>query len=522
MSFQNIENKDELQQRHVVSCFIFSVAKATPQVALFRRSEKVRTYQHRLAAIAGSIEADESPVKAAWRELEEETTLTHQNLELWRCGKAFSFSDPSVGRRWTIYPFAFRFKARQEGVEEQVIRLNWEHEGWGWYNPMEVLAEQFDGVPRLEDSLRRVLFELDFNEQASQALQSCLEELKSDHQSGSHELTSIALKGFRDVLGHLKGDSNWWETSRTAAWHIWKNGRESMSAATFNALLAVLDDMKRLTGQDGDKKTWWELTLSIVDRHLERRRATPILIKNSFVSYLRDFLYSTGTQSPESLTILTLSASSTIRDSILDAFAATQIPQLDLRILESRPLYEGATMASSLLSEFQAKFQSSDRSFKLNIYTDASAAFASTGVDLVLLGADQISSSGWVKNKMGSLPAVLSAKFVSPETNILVLSGIEKISQPGMASEDEVEENDPSELMGSWLSTNVKGVNLLHDDGQPFSASENCTAYVRNVYFEWVPVNLIDAYICEEGTLDVAAIHAKAKRVQQQAEQYFG
>ncbi|KAJ5280708.1 hypothetical protein N7478_006080 [Penicillium angulare] len=523
MSVQNIENKDELQQRHVVSCFIFSAAKATPQVALFRRSEKVRTYQHQLAAIAGGIEVYESPIKTAWRELEEETTLTHQNLELWRCGKAYSFSDPSVGRRWTIYPFAFRLKARQEGAEEQAIRLNWEHEGWDWYNPIEVLDKQFDGVPHVADSLRHVLFELEFNEQASQALQSCLKELKSDHQSGSHELTSIALKGFRDVLGNLKDDSKWWETARTAAWHIWKNGRESMSAATFNALIAVLDDMDRLTGQDEDRKIWWESALSIVDRHLERRRAMPILIKDSFMFYLRDLLSSTGTQPRESLKILTLSASSTIKDSILDAFAATRIPQLDLRILESRPLYEGATMASSLLTEFQAKFQlSSDRSFKLNVYTDASAAFASTGVDLVLLGADQISSSGWVRNKMGSLPAVLSAKYVSPQTKILILSGIEKVAQPDTASGEETEENSPSELMGSWLSTNAKGVNLLHDARQTFSASDNCTAYVRNVYFEWVPADLIDAYICEEGTLDVAAIHAKAKQIQQQAEQYFG
>ncbi len=38
---------------------------------------------------------------------------------------------------------------------------------------------------------------------------------------------------------------------------------------------------------------------------------------------------------------------------------------------------------------------------RITIYTDASAALAAAGVDMVLLGADRIAASGAVSNKMG-------------------------------------------------------------------------------------------------------------------------
>lgn len=41
----NQQSQTDLKTRSVVSCFIFSLEKADSQVALFRRSAKVRTYQ---------------------------------------------------------------------------------------------------------------------------------------------------------------------------------------------------------------------------------------------------------------------------------------------------------------------------------------------------------------------------------------------------------------------------------------------------------------------------------------------
>lgn len=477
-----------------------------------------------LAPISGSIENNESPLAAAWRELKEETTLTTRDLEFWRQGKPFSYRDTSIGREWTIYPFAFRLKALKGS--DSGIQIDWEHDGWEWYDPEKVRDDEaFGGVPRLAESLRRVWFEAAMNREAAQALQSGLEQLRSDHQSGSHELTSIALKGFRDVLASLQGDEDWWITARTAAWHLWRNGRESMGAGTLNAFLSVLADMDDLQVHSLDYRSRWDGVIAVVDRHLEQRRTMPARIKQSFATYLKDNFHPiTQAPSQDTLTILTLSASSTIRDSILDAFTSSPVSRLDLRILESRPLFEGASMASSIFSEFETKNLSSlKKELHLTVYTDASAAIAGLNVDFVLLGADRISSSGSVSNKTGSLPAVLSAKHVSPKAKILIFSQLEKVAEAGTEEDHQLEQNERAEVMSGWFDADVKGLNVLVEAIQGKQPeNSNYHVDVKNVYFEWVPADLIDAYISEDGTLDKATILEKARQVQSQTERYFG
>ncbi|KAJ5960825.1 uncharacterized protein N7479_007975 [Penicillium vulpinum] len=522
------QSEPEFKERSVVSSFICSSGGAT-QVALFRRSEKVRTYQNHLAPISGSIESHETPVAAAWRELKEETTLTQQDLELWRQGKPYTFRDPSLRRQWTIFPFLFRLKSTWEGGRGmEGVEIDWEHVSWQWYSPEAIQDdEKFGGVPRLKESLRRVLFESDMNKSASLALRTGLEKLKTDHQSGSHELTSIALRAFRDVIGQMSEeiDTKWWETARMAAWHLWKNGRESMGAATLNALLGVLADMEEIIHQTLKHKVKWDSLLTLVDQHVDKREEMPMRIQNSFAMYLqRNILPTADSTPPPSLVILTLSSSSTIRDSILRAFGSLPIRNLDLRILESRPLCEGANMASSILSAFRSRFPlTSDRSLKLTVYTDASAALASKDVDFVLLGADRISDLGSVSNKTGSLPTVLSARYICPGAKVLVLSELEKVAEPGAESSHSHEENDPKEVIGCWLNSGMKGVDTLTGAAEVAGQdSVNYAVEVKNIYFEWVPAELIDAYICEEGTLDTSAIKEKSQQVNQKADRYFG
>ena len=123
------------------------------------RQVAYKSPRHRWAVVSGSIDPeDPSPQAAAWREIHEETTLTQSSLELMRQGKSYVLPDESIGREWTIYPFAFRLKEASEGGKgEDAIRLDWEHETWAWYDPFEVEdSEIFGAVPRLAESLRRV------------------------------------------------------------------------------------------------------------------------------------------------------------------------------------------------------------------------------------------------------------------------------------------------------------------------------------------------------------------------------
>ncbi|GJN73786.1 hypothetical protein PLICBS_007869 [Purpureocillium lilacinum] len=294
-----------LEKRAVAVSFLFKYPggnlDARPRVAFFRRSGAVNTYQHKYAPISGSVEAsDASPLATAWRELSEETTLTARQLRLFRQGKPYTFSDTSVGREWTINPFAFIFttpgsssssssttttaspsslppSSSSRGGDTKVddspedrgyggdadeekdkekqddrragLRLDWEHEGYAWFDPADISDDpSFGGVPRLKESLRRVWFEIDLGRDAARVLDEGLRALQADHESGARQLAAKALDVFMDVLPLLPRsadssgiDERWWRNVRIAGWHLWKNGREAMGAPILSAVLACLN-----------------------------------------------------------------------------------------------------------------------------------------------------------------------------------------------------------------------------------------------------------------------------------------
>ncbi|KAH6672796.1 hypothetical protein EV126DRAFT_435668, partial [Verticillium dahliae] len=268
--------------------FRFS-ASAKPQVALFRRSAKVRAYQlmHR-------------PSPLFWREIKEETTLTPAHLDLFRQGKPYSFTDEGVGSHMDGPSVAFHLK---DGRDESCIQLDWENEGWTWHDPLDVTDDE------------------------------------------SHNV--------------------WWRNARFAAWHLWKNGRESMGAAIFKS--ALLHSIARPA------------------RTYSEARAATI---GSFAKSLSMIVQE------------------------------TDIP-LDLRGWKSRPLF--STLCFSALT-------------------------SSAG-------------EGDVSNKTGSLPAVLSARHVSPGVQVV-------------------------RAWDQGTDSDVKG-----------------QVAINNVYFEWVSSDLVTTYISEDGEL---------------------
>ncbi|KAK0707930.1 hypothetical protein B0H67DRAFT_588930 [Lasiosphaeris hirsuta] len=488
-----------LKKRAVVSSFIFKFDQ-TPdgraQVALFRRSGKVSTYRHHLAPISGSIEpSDPSPLAAAWREIGEETTLDPSSLTLIRQGKNYTFSDVSVGREWTIFPFAFRLKTT---ADEGRITIDWEHEGWGWFDPLAVVDNgDFGGVPRLAESLRRVWFEKDLGEVAGKVLSDGLARLATDYKSGARQLAGVALETLRDVIAVLEPCSpseQWWANVRSAAWHIWKNGRESMGAAIVSALLAALSEISDSL-RSRPPGPWLTTVTTILNRRLAARKHTSTLVSQSLAAYL--------SSTPSPLSILTLSQSSTITHAL---HHLSTIRPLDLRILESRPLFEGVSLASSLASPQTT----------ITLHTDASAALASKNLTLVLLGADRISASGAVSNKTGSLPAVLSAGYVSPGVKVIVLCDAEKVAGPGRPEEHVVEDSDAGQVTSAWaVGGGGQGVR---------GAAEvlGAEVAVRNTSFEWVPAELVDVYITEFGEWGVKDIASQSQKLADEEERMFG
>ncbi|KND92623.1 Methylthioribose-1-phosphate isomerase [Tolypocladium ophioglossoides CBS 100239] len=467
-----------LEQRAVAGSFIFKYPDdnpdARPQVALFRRSAAVRTYQHKYAPIAGSVEAhDASPLATAWRELREETALTASSLRLLRQGKPYSFGDASAR-----------------------LALDWEHDGYAWFDPAAVTDDAaFGGVPRLLESLRRVWPEIDMGAAAARVLERGLGALRADHESGARQLAAAALAVFVDVLPRLDAASRdkWWRNVRFVAWHLWKNGRESMGAPILSVVLASLDIIAaRLPpGTDALPAGFVDDAVSAIKEFAQQRQAASVRIADAFTAFLRHNIPDPS----KPLTVLTLSASSTITNALTHALAE-RIP-LHIHVLESRPLFEGAKTARALAA--YARQQGLPAA--VSVHTDASAGLAARGADVLLLGADLIDREGNVSNKTGSLPAVLAARHVSPAVKVVALADTEKIlpfDPPGH------EENDPAEVSGSWGGVQQEG-----------------DVAVENVYFEWVSAGLIDHYVTEDGVTTAEGVAAGAEDVQRRADRFF-
>ncbi|OHE92250.1 NUDIX domain-containing protein [Colletotrichum orchidophilum] len=512
-----------MTRRAVVSSFIFKFPpNRGPQVALFRRSDSVRTYPNHLAPVSGSIESDDpSPLDAAWREIREETTLTPATLTLLRQGKDYVFADEKIGREWTIHPFAFRLKSHDD---ESRIQIDWEHQGFQWFDPHEVRdVDEFGGVPRLAESLRRIWFEIELGESRGKILSEGLLALQRDHESGARQLAGKALQVLLSVIeekASAERDGSvekWWRNARLAAWHIWKNGRESMGAAILNNIVRLLAIIEKEVQQAMDVKVSQSFLDSVTQKVSEftiSRDSSIDGIWKSFETFLR---HNHG--SGRAIRILTLSSSSTILECLQRGIASLD-SEFDIRVLESRPLFEGVSMASRLVNHLRESGQR-QKKVDVSIYTDAAAAIASKEVDIVLIGADIIAGDGATSNKTGSLPAILSAKHCSPQAKVFVLAESEKIlpyDPPGF------EENDVEEVIASWKhnSSVQKAASKSIGSSQGVGPGENrVKVNVRNVYFEWVPTSLIDGYMFEDGQKSSTDISDIAERIRREADAFF-
>lgn len=446
-------------------------------------------------------DTDENPLATAWRELHEETTLTSESLCLFRHGKPYSFDDESIGRKWSINPFGFILKSAKEGGSgEAGIKLDWEHEGYEWFDPDAINeSDSFEGVPRILESLRRVWFNIDLGEEAGKTLGEGLMALQRDHDSGAHQLASKALGIFIDVIQKIDTNSRevWWKNVRFAAWHLWKNGRESMGAPVLNAVLSSLGIIEgKLPNDTAISSETLNGMIQGLKEYEQQRHEASSRVRASFSTFLQQQYAGTGR-----LRILTLSCSSSVSSVLMDALGNGAT--LDIRVLESRPLFEGVKMAKTIASF------ADDKKIKVNIsiYTDAGVGVAAQEADIVLLGADLIDEMANVSNKTGSLPAVLTAKHVSPKARVIVLADREKLLPFGATGQ---EENDAQEVVRAWGSITPS---LNKDDVARID--------VKNIYFEWVASDLIDHYIAEDGITSAAGITERAQEVRKKAERFF-
>lgn len=319
-----------------------------------------------------------------------------------------------------------------------------------------------------------------------------------------------------------------------------------MGAAVLSALLSALRGIERRIRQLEGKPvaSWRDAALDELERVIVSRRDAGKAISVAFTNFLGKQMTSESRR-VRPVKVLTISESSTITCALREVVANSGM-SLELRILESRPLFEGVSLASELYKEVSSPQASTDKpiieaeqphtgsapKLLITLYTDASSALASDNVDVVLIGADRIAETGAVSNKTGSLPAILSAKHVSPKAKIVIVSETEKVATPGAAGAHVVENNDPAQLMHAWTAdlnserirnaagTLSSGAHAFahHDNKSSDNAAE---VHVSNVSFEWVPPDLVDVYITERGQLAVQDIAKLSETLGIEEERFF-
>ncbi len=132
-----------LPEKQVVTCFL----ESENEILILCRSEQVGSYRGRWAGVSGYIEktADEQ----ALVEIEEETGLCGEDLELIKRGEPLPIEDEKLGVKWVVHPYLFRISDRGK------IKIDWEHKETKWIEPKDI--DNYETVPMLKETLERVL-----------------------------------------------------------------------------------------------------------------------------------------------------------------------------------------------------------------------------------------------------------------------------------------------------------------------------------------------------------------------------
>jgi translation initiation factor 2B subunit (eIF-2B alpha/beta/delta family) len=341
-------------------------------VLLLRRSEEVDSYPGQWGAVAGHVERD-NPEASALDEIEEETGLREQDVELNQMGSPFTVEDSDRGTNWQVHPFLF-------DAETRAVETNWETAEAEWTSPTAILRR--DTVPDLWTSYRRVA--------------PSILGVTNDTTHGSAYLSLRALEVLRDRAGMLAtADASTIEDARArliGTAHRLLEARPSM-AALGNRLHRVM--------------------------HESHPEPTPATIETRAHAAIDDALTADATAAREAATqvtgqhVLILSRSGTVLSAL-----RTADPAPTVSVAVSDPGSEGIGVAEQL----------TEAGLDVTLCPDAAVArrLREGSVDAVLVGADTVQASGAVVNKVGTYGAALAAHRA--EVPVYVACATDKIA----------------------------------------------------------------------------------------------
>ncbi len=131
------------QVKQVVACFLLQ----NSHILLLKRSQRVRTFKGKWAAVFGYIESDAD--HQSLTEIEEETGLLPTDVMLIKRGKPIEVENIQNRVRWVVHPYLYKV------ITDKPVRIDWEHDEFRWIEPAELSA--FETVLGLTEALSSVL-----------------------------------------------------------------------------------------------------------------------------------------------------------------------------------------------------------------------------------------------------------------------------------------------------------------------------------------------------------------------------
>jgi translation initiation factor 2B subunit (eIF-2B alpha/beta/delta family)/8-oxo-dGTP pyrophosphatase MutT (NUDIX family) len=485
-------------RRQVVTAFVLD--PHTGKALVVRRSDQVRDFQGLWGGVSGGVEeGDASLLARALAEVREEVGLGADSLTFVRYGMPLPVDDGD--HRFLVHPFLFRWTGGGSQGLPPPVRLNWENTEASFVSPEELAA--LPHVPLLPETLERVLSR---NFKAVHEL----EEILKDRASGAAQLADAALEALgrawygEMVLTHDRSDEAY--RAMLDRWRAFAfllaTARPSM-AAVANAVVDSVDEELAMKTQDYMRTD--SQALYVVRERNSRSQARAI--EAAARAIFRRWHEQERPQQPE-IVVLALSYSSMVyrtlarlaelvnSTTVADdppsvvlgggvSIAAGQAGppsrrlRLVIRMLESRPLFEGVHMVNRMVAA---------PDWELELFTDAQMAVAARGATALLVGADAVTPERGVINKVGTFAAALVCRElgvpVFAVTDALKITpgpvmreGV--LGRAGPGYEEDEEEMAAAEVTAAWAQ---------HQDASRISAT---SVRVRNVYFEATPLRLI-------------------------------
>jgi len=431
-----------MEIRRVVTSFIEHDGK----ILILRRSGKVGTYRGRWAGVSGYIEGSEAPLDRALREIEEEVGLKKVDVKLVGEGKPLVASDEQSGFLWIVHPYLFR-------TETSSIKTDWEHREHRWIRPVEIV--QYETVPKLKETLERVLPGLSKKFLLDQEVVEQVDGVKLDRTHGASQLARLSLEVMRSASERCKAAS--------------VEDYVAFMKAVVDELLSTRPSMASITNYVG--KLFFEINRRSMDGDLSSVRGftkarVDELIGESEAAF-RKAAEHASRLIEDGTTILTHSYSSTTMETMRQAVGFGK--RFSVLVTESRPLFEGRRTSGEL----------SKLGVPVTLIVDSAVGCLLESAKLVLVGADSILSDGSVVNKAGTYLIALAAR--DRGVPFYVVSEKHKFNVRSYIGEKIVlEEKDPSEIVGKEALPSVS---------------------VRNIYFDITPAKYVTEIITESGPI---------------------